>query len=137
MPLQDRDALRYALVTDMCSCARDKPSDRIGLTAAKRAAQTMRAPPQQARKRDQRFHFPFHPTESRIRPSLAMLLRHLPVDSGPTVSQVAGVSSSSSWKSSSRETVFSVTLASSTMKSTTFSSNNGARMLASADGFLR
>jgi hypothetical protein len=48
MLLQHGDALCYALVTDMCGCARDKAFDRIGLAAAERAAQTMRVPAQQA-----------------------------------------------------------------------------------------
>jgi hypothetical protein len=48
MLLQHGDALCYALVTDMCGCAGDKASDRIGLAATERAAQTMRAPAQQA-----------------------------------------------------------------------------------------
>jgi xanthine dehydrogenase iron-sulfur cluster and FAD-binding subunit A len=37
--LQNRDAFCDALITDMCRCARYKPSDVIGLTAAKRIAQ--------------------------------------------------------------------------------------------------
>jgi hypothetical protein len=44
MLFQDRDALRYALVTDMRGCARHKAPDRIGFAAAERAAQTMLAP---------------------------------------------------------------------------------------------
>jgi hypothetical protein len=35
MLLQNRDAFCYALVTDMCGRARYKPSDVIGLAAAK------------------------------------------------------------------------------------------------------
>jgi len=57
MLLQDRDALRYARVTDMCGCARDKASDRIGIAAAERAAQTMRVP---AQERCKAFHGPTH-----------------------------------------------------------------------------
>jgi hypothetical protein len=60
MLLQDGDALRYALVTDMCGCARDKASDRIGLAAAERAAQTMRVPVQEAPERCKAFHGPTH-----------------------------------------------------------------------------
>src|SRR5262249_39242286 len=45
--------------------------------------------------------------------------------------------SSSSLKSSSRETCFSVTLANSSRKSMTLSSNSGARTAASAAGLLR
>jgi hypothetical protein len=48
MLFQDRDALCYAFVTDMCGCARHKTSDRIGFAAAERAAQMMRATAQQA-----------------------------------------------------------------------------------------
>jgi hypothetical protein len=36
--LQNRDAFCDALITDMCRCARYKPSDVIGLAAAKRTA---------------------------------------------------------------------------------------------------
>jgi hypothetical protein len=46
-------------------------------------------------------------------------------------------SSSSSLRRSSRETCFSVTVASSTRKSTTFSSKIGARIVATAAGFFR
>jgi hypothetical protein len=35
MLLQNRDAFCDALITDMCRCARYKPSDVIGLAAAK------------------------------------------------------------------------------------------------------
>jgi hypothetical protein len=38
MLLQNRDAFCDALITDMCGCARYKPSDLIGLAAAKRTA---------------------------------------------------------------------------------------------------
>jgi hypothetical protein len=103
MLLQDGDALRDALVTDMCGCARDKASDRIGFAAAERAAQTMRVPAQEAPERCKAFHIPTHAflvfiaqaldsTESRNRPFPAMLLTHGPVDS-----QLAGGNSSSSW----------------------------------------
>jgi hypothetical protein len=118
MLFQDRDALCYALVTDMCGCARDKAFDRIGFSAAERAAQTMRAPFQQALERRKGFHIPttcslswirrkgfgkastrkvsirkaLDATEGSIRPFLAMLLAH-----GGADSQLAGVSSSSSW----------------------------------------
>jgi hypothetical protein len=39
MLLRNRDAFCDAPITDMCRCARDKPSDVIGLAAAKRIAQ--------------------------------------------------------------------------------------------------
>jgi hypothetical protein len=56
MLLQDRDALRYALVTDMRGCARHKTVDRIGMAAAERAAQPQRARPQPAPQRRQTLH---------------------------------------------------------------------------------
>jgi len=56
MLLQNRDALRYALVTDMCGRAGDKASDGVGLAAAERAAQAPRMPPQQAPERCKAFH---------------------------------------------------------------------------------
>jgi len=56
---------------------------------------------------------------------------------GVNTSNNAASAPSSSLYSSSRGTVFSVTLASSIRKSTTFSSKIGARTLASALGFLR
>src|SRR6266540_3357808 len=51
--------------------------------------------------------------------------------------RTAQSSSSSSLSRSSRETCLSVTVASSMMKSTTFSSKIGARMAATAAGVLR
>jgi hypothetical protein len=79
MLLQDRDALGYALVTDMCGCARHKACNRVGLAAAKRAAQTARTPRQQASEDRKALHVSTLvqrqagcPTQNRIRPFLAM-----------------------------------------------------------------
>ena len=60
MLFQDRDAFRYAFVTDMRGCARDKACDRIGFPAAERAAQMMRAPFQQTAERRKTFHIRDH-----------------------------------------------------------------------------
>jgi hypothetical protein len=96
MLLQDRDALRYALVTDMCGCARDKTGDRSGVAAAKRAPQT-RVPPQHPPERREASHVATHrflgwsPDRGRRIRRSGSGLRPEPIDS-----QLAGVSSSSS-----------------------------------------
>jgi hypothetical protein len=56
MLLQYGHALGYASVTDMSGCARHKASDRVGLAAVKRAAQTVWARPQQVGERCKRLH---------------------------------------------------------------------------------
>jgi hypothetical protein len=75
MLLQNRDAFCYALVTDMCGRARYKPSDVIGLAAAKRIAQMRpQASPQTLRPSDPQTLRPSDPAISCV----PILLHHHP-----------------------------------------------------------
>jgi hypothetical protein len=86
MLLQNRDAFCYALVTDMCGRARYKPSDVIGLAAAKRIAQMRpQASPQTLRPSDPQTLRPsdpqtLRPSDPQTLPSRAspILLHHHP-----------------------------------------------------------
>src|SRR5262245_5954804 len=137
MLLENRDASLDALVTDIHGWTGDKSPDLIRPLAAERAAQG-RACPRPERPHDVReLGQPVHVSIFLIRPG-----RTGRVGVAAWQSRDRGnayplaVFSSSSLASSSRETFFSVTLASSTRKSTTFSSKIGARTADTAAGFF-